>query len=170
MCQSQSPSSSCPPPPAPIHYHTLVLYICVSLCFADKFICIIFLDSTCKQYCMIFIFLFLTHLTLWQSLDSSTFLQMARFHSFWCVLVTFRSLSASPVRSFISVDCFFFFFWLWFIFFCFFVNLIILIVFWAVWMLFSAWILFFVFNGCLTLSWQAVKWLGNHFDPFKTCF
>ena len=34
---------------------------------------------------------------------------MARFHSFLCVLVTFRSSSANPVRSFISVDCFFFF-------------------------------------------------------------
>ena len=33
--------------PPPLGIHTLVLYICVSyFCFANKFICIIFLDST----------------------------------------------------------------------------------------------------------------------------
>ena len=36
------------------------LCLCLYFCFANKFICIIFLDSTYKQYYMIFVFLFLT--------------------------------------------------------------------------------------------------------------
>ena len=41
--------------------------VCLSFyfCFANKFICIIFLDSTCKEYYTVFIFLFLIYFTLY---------------------------------------------------------------------------------------------------------
>ena len=39
-------------------------YICDYFCFASQFICATFLDSTCKQYHMIFVFLWLTSLSM----------------------------------------------------------------------------------------------------------
>ena len=50
----------------------------VSLCFVNKLICIIILDSTYNWY---YIFLWLASL-IWYSLGPSTLLQMALFHSF----------------------------------------------------------------------------------------
>ena len=35
-----------PPPPSPLGIHIFLFYICLYFCFANKFICIIFLDST----------------------------------------------------------------------------------------------------------------------------
>ena len=65
ICQVQSPSSSHP------RFLSLVsmfvLYLCLYFYFANKIICIIFLDSTlCVN--MIFIFLFLTYFILCNSL------------------------------------------------------------------------------------------------------
>ena len=62
ICWSQSPSSS----------RLLLPLVTVNLfsiswlyfCFANKFVCIIFQDSTHKWYCMIFVFLFLTSLCM----------------------------------------------------------------------------------------------------------
>ena len=45
-----------------------VLYICVSICFANKVICTIFLDSTYKWYYMILVFLILIYFTLYDCL------------------------------------------------------------------------------------------------------
>ena len=41
--------------------------VCLLFCFANKFTCNICLDSTCKQYYTIFVFLFLTYFTLFDS-------------------------------------------------------------------------------------------------------
>ena len=70
--QSQSPFS--------LGVRTFVLYICLYFCFANRFICTILLESTNKQYYMIFVFLLL-HSVL-QSLGPSMSLQMAQFCSF----------------------------------------------------------------------------------------
>ena len=43
-------------------------YMCLSFCFLNKFIGIIFIDSTYKQYYTIFAFLFLTYFTLYDNL------------------------------------------------------------------------------------------------------
>ena len=51
----------------------------------NKFICILYLDSTCKWYHMMFIFLWLY--LVWQSLGPSMLLQMALFHYFLCLVV-----------------------------------------------------------------------------------
>ena len=49
-----------PTPPFPFGNHKFVFYVCESICyFVNKFICIIFLDSTCKRY-HIFVFVWLT--------------------------------------------------------------------------------------------------------------
>ena len=45
----------------------LLLHLGLYFCFANKFICIIFPDSTYGQYCMIFVFLFLTSLCMTDS-------------------------------------------------------------------------------------------------------
>ena len=70
------------PPPSPL-VTMFVCCVCESICFVNKFICIIFLDSTNKWYHMIFVFLCLTYLT-WHdnSLGPSMLLQMALCHSF----------------------------------------------------------------------------------------
>ena len=64
MCQFQSSNSSpLLPPQVSIHLH-----LCLYFCFANKFICITFLDSTYRQYNAIFVLLFLTFFTLYYSL------------------------------------------------------------------------------------------------------
>ena len=45
------------------------LCLCLYLCFANKFICTIFLDFIYKQYYTIFVFLFLTYFTLYETLQ-----------------------------------------------------------------------------------------------------
>ena len=45
------------------------LYVCDYFCFVNKFICTIFLDSTCKPYHMIFVFLSLTYFTWYDNLQ-----------------------------------------------------------------------------------------------------
>ena len=52
----------------PLGVHVFLLYVCISFCFVNKFICIIFLDSICKWYYMVCVFLFLTYFTLYESL------------------------------------------------------------------------------------------------------
>ena len=67
-----------PPHPGQYPYvHSLCL--CLYFCFANKFICIIFLDSTNKQYYMIFVLLFLTTLLCIPGPLMS--LQIAQLHS-----------------------------------------------------------------------------------------
>ena len=56
-----------PPSFPPWYPYICSLRLCFCFCFANKFICIIFLDSTYKRYYMIFIFLFLTYFTLYDS-------------------------------------------------------------------------------------------------------
>ena len=46
ICQSQSPNSSHPFPS--LYPYVCSLYLCLYFCFANKFICISFLDSTYK--------------------------------------------------------------------------------------------------------------------------
>ena len=61
ICQSQSPTFSLPPfPPCNPKFLHLWLYFC----FVNKFICTHFLDSTYKWYHMVFLFLWLTSLSL----------------------------------------------------------------------------------------------------------
>ena len=49
--------------------HKFVFYVCESVSvFVNKFICIIILDSPYKWYHVIFVFLFLTYLTHYDSL------------------------------------------------------------------------------------------------------
>ena len=57
--QFQSPNLSVTSP-FPTDNHKLLFYICDSICFVNKFICAIFLDSTYTWYHMIFVFLWLT--------------------------------------------------------------------------------------------------------------
>ena len=61
ICSRVCVNSSHPLQADPLH---LYLYFC----FANRFIYTIFLDSTCRQYYMIFTFLFLTYFTLYDSL------------------------------------------------------------------------------------------------------
>ena len=95
-------------PNLPIHPTLLPLLVSIYLfsvsvyfCFANNFICIIFLDSTYKQYYMIFVFLFLTYFTLCDKLYVP--LHLCKWYSFipfdgWvifhCICSTF-SLSIS---------------------------------------------------------------------------
>ena len=61
----------------PSYSYVCSLCLCLYFCFANKFICVIFLDSTYKQYDMICVFLFLTCFTLSESLGPSASLQRA---------------------------------------------------------------------------------------------
>ena len=44
------------------------LHLCLYFCFANRFICVVFLDSTYMCYYTMFVFLFLTYFTLYGSL------------------------------------------------------------------------------------------------------
>ena len=56
-----------PPHPFPPWYpYIRFLCLCLYFCFADKFICILFLDSIYKRYHTVFVFL--TYFTLYDSL------------------------------------------------------------------------------------------------------
>ena len=57
------PLSSFPP-----GNHKFVFYNCDTFFFVNKFICTIFLDSTYKQFHMIFVFLCLTYFTQYDNL------------------------------------------------------------------------------------------------------
>ena len=96
-CVCVGPNLPIQPPPAtsPLGVHAFVLYICVSIsalqalhlclyfCLASLyFICAIFLDSTYMHWHTMFVFLFLTCFTLWQSLGPSGSLQVAQLCSF----------------------------------------------------------------------------------------
>ena len=52
----------------PLGVHVFLLYVCISFCFVNKSICILFLDSVYKWYYMVCVFLFLTYFTLYESL------------------------------------------------------------------------------------------------------
>ena len=105
ICQSQSLSSSHPP-----HLVIMfVLYICDSISDlqANKFICIIFLDSTHKQYYVIFAFLFLTSLCMTVSrpirisaIGTISFLLLAEWYSivYMYQIYLSRHKSQSKVR------------------------------------------------------------------------
>lgn len=68
ICRSQLPSSSYPL--FPLWYpYIWCLHLCLYFCFVEKFIGVIFLDSTYKRYYTIFVFLSLTYLTLYDSLQ-----------------------------------------------------------------------------------------------------
>ena len=60
------PTSQCILHPTILHIHMFVLYVCLCFCFANKFICIIFLHPTYKQCYMICVFLCLTY-SVWVS-------------------------------------------------------------------------------------------------------
>ena len=64
------PISQFIPTPPFLPWNPYIHSLCLSLyfCFANKFICIVLLDSTYKQYYTIFVFLFLTYFTLYDSL------------------------------------------------------------------------------------------------------
>jgi len=51
-------------------FYDWIISVCLSFyfCFANKFICLIFVDSTCKEYYTVFIFLFLIYFTLYGNL------------------------------------------------------------------------------------------------------
>ena len=67
ICQSQPPCLFHPlTPMVTIRlFSTSVTY----LCFTNKFICTIFLDSTYKWYYTVLVFLFLTYFTLYVNLN-----------------------------------------------------------------------------------------------------
>ena len=60
------PSSQCIPLPYLPPLKTISFFLClwICFCFVNKFICIIFLDSMYKRYHMIFVFLWLTSLSV----------------------------------------------------------------------------------------------------------
>ena len=66
ICQSQSPNSS--NSSSPLITISLFSTLWLSFCFANKFICIIFLYSTYKWYYRIFVFIFPTYFTLFDNL------------------------------------------------------------------------------------------------------
>ena len=81
ICQSYSASSSHPLLPAlgpPVHSLCLHLYSCL----ANRFISTIFLDSRDNIYLFFSLDLFYS---VWQTLDSSTSLQMTQFCCFLCL-------------------------------------------------------------------------------------
>ena len=53
-----------PPYPLSSGKHKIVSYVCNSICFIEKFICTFFLDSTYKWYHMVFVFVWLTSLSV----------------------------------------------------------------------------------------------------------
>ena len=67
ICQSQLLSYAFSS--SPLVSQVCFLYICDYFCFVNKFICTIFLDSTCKPYHMIFVFLSLTYFTWYDNLQ-----------------------------------------------------------------------------------------------------
>ena len=71
-----------PPLNPSIHNHKFIFYICDSLFVLYKFICTSFLDSTYKQYHMVFVFLYDLLHSVWQSLDLYMLVQLALFHFF----------------------------------------------------------------------------------------
>ena len=79
ICQSQSPNHPTPPYP-PWCPYICSLHLCLYVCFADMLICIIFLDSIYKRYYTIFVFLFLTYFTLYDSLQVHP--RVCKWHSF----------------------------------------------------------------------------------------
>ena len=64
--QPQTPTPSLSP--LPLGDHKSVLYVCESICFVYKFICVIFLDSKYKWYHMVFVFLCLAYFTKYDHL------------------------------------------------------------------------------------------------------
>ena len=89
--------------------HTFVLYICVSFCFENRFICVIFLDFkymwnmlVCVLVYDICFFLSDSPHSVWQSLGPSTSVpsvQMAQFHSFLWLSNTALYIHASSSLS-----------------------------------------------------------------------
>jgi len=78
--QSQTPNLSLFPSPL---VTISLFFISVSLfLFCNKFICIIFLDCTCKWYHMIFVICLSLIYLVWHSLGPSMLLQMALSHFF----------------------------------------------------------------------------------------
>ena len=70
ICQSQSPNSPDLTPPFPLGIHTSVLYVCVFISVLQIRSSIpFFLDSTYMHQYTIFLFLFLTYFTLYDSLQ-----------------------------------------------------------------------------------------------------
>ena len=68
ICQSQSSLSS-QHPAALLSIHLFSMSLSLSLCFANKIIYTVILDSTHLHYCMIFVFFFLAYFTLYNSLQ-----------------------------------------------------------------------------------------------------
>ena len=67
---------------SPTHIHTSILYMCGSSCPRNRFICVIFLDSTYRQWYMILVFLFLTYFTPCnRHLSPSMSLPVTQYHS-----------------------------------------------------------------------------------------
>ena len=66
ICQSQYPNLSYTPP-FPRYPYICSLFLCLYFCFANMFISTVFLDSTYKRCCIIFLFLFLTYFILHDS-------------------------------------------------------------------------------------------------------
>ena len=65
-----------------IHLFSASVSLFLLFCFGSRFICTIFLDTTHMPKYMVFVFLFLTYFTVYESVDPSTSLQMAWFCSF----------------------------------------------------------------------------------------
>ena len=62
-----------PPPPPPATFppwcpYVCSLHLCLNFCPENRFLCTIFLGSTYMHYYTIFVFLFLTYLTLYDSI------------------------------------------------------------------------------------------------------
>ena len=64
MCICKSQTTNLSLPHFPFGNHVFVFYFCESLCFINKFIFIIFLDSLYKQCHMILVFLWLNSLNM----------------------------------------------------------------------------------------------------------
>ena len=91
----------------PWYPHICSLPLCLCFCFASKFTCIIFLDSTYKLYYVIFVFLTLH--CVWQSLSlfislqmALLFLSVAEYYSTVCIyFIFFMHFSVNGL-----LDCF----------------------------------------------------------------
>ena len=89
-----------PPPPIPPGNHKYFLHLYLYFCFVDKFICSLFLDSTYKQYHMIFVFLCLPSLSMTISRSSHVAADMP-LHSCSRLLVSGTSSFKTYIHKFI---------------------------------------------------------------------
>ena len=102
ICQCCSPNPS-HPLLAPLCPHVCFLHLRLCSCPANRSINTIFLDSVYMCLYMLFVFLFLTYFTLWQTLGPSTSLQIIQFlkEQNWVICKLTSNLRSLGLKYFI---------------------------------------------------------------------